>query len=44
MSSDHACRILAGWLAGWLAGSVKPGSNGLEMVRMGNVHDSARAL
>ena len=28
LSSDHACRILAGWLAGWLAGSGKPGSNG----------------
>ena len=34
LSSDHACRILAGWLAGWLAGRGKPGSNGLEMVRM----------
>ena len=34
LSSDHACRILAGWLAGWLAGSGKPGSNGLEMVRI----------
>ena len=44
LSSDHACRILAGWLAGWLAGRGKPGSNGLEMVRMGKVHDSARAL
>ena len=44
LSSDHACRILAGWLDGWLAGSGKPGSNGLEMVSMGKVHDSARAL
>ena len=35
---------LAAWLAGWLTGSGKPGSNGLEMVRMGKVHDSARAL
>ena len=32
LSSDHACRILDGWLAGWLAGRGKPGSNGLEMV------------
>ena len=44
LSSDHACRILADWLAGWLAGRGKAGSNGLEMVRMGKVHDSARAL
>ena len=44
LSSDHACRILAGWLAGWLAGRGKPGSNGLEMVSSGKVHDSARAL
>ena len=34
----------AGWLAGWLAGRGKPGSNVLEMVSMGKVHDSARAL
>ena len=44
LSSDHACRILAGWLAGWLADRGKPGSNGLEMVSTGKVHDSARAL
>ena len=44
LSSDHACRILAGWLAGWLAGRGKPGSNGMEMVSSGKVHDSARAL
>ena len=29
---------------GWLAGRGKPGSNGLEMVSRGKVHDSARAL
>ena len=42
LSSDHACRILAGWLAGWLVGSGKPGSNGLEMISRGKVHDSPR--
>ena len=35
LSSDDAC---------WLAGRGKPGSNGLEMVSTGKVHDSARAL
>ena len=44
LSSDHACRILADWLAGWLACRGNPGSNGLEMVSRGKVHDSARAL
>ena len=40
----HAEFWLHGWLAGWLAGRGKPGSNGMEMVSSGKVHDSARAL
>ena len=39
----HAEFWLAGWLAGWRA-AANPRLKWVEMVRMGKVHDAARAL
>ena len=40
LSSDHACRILAGWLAGWLAGG--PRQTRLKWAGNGQQGESAR--
>ena len=39
LSSDHACRILAGWLAGWLARGSAGGSNAQAIHGGGNASD-----